>query len=70
MAGCKTPTYTIGMTEAEFSLHQKMLTTLVEKTAHRAVYKRLTSDDGKGYQTYQYFYFVDGKLTRIAASEG
>jgi hypothetical protein len=70
MASCKTPTYTIGMTEAEFTLHQKVLTTLVEKTTHRAIYKRLTSQDANGYQTFQYFYFTDGKLVRIAASEG
>jgi hypothetical protein len=63
MASCKTPTYTIGMTEAEFTLQKKARTALVERTAHRVVYKRYSG------QICQYFYFVDGKLVRIAASE-
>jgi hypothetical protein len=64
LSGCKLPVYTIGMTEADFKAHNKF-TVIAEATAGRTVYKNESYQDNKGNMHYQYFYFDDGKLTRI-----
>jgi len=71
MASCKTYNYTtnIGMTEAEFTQQKKTRTSLIEKTAHRTTYKRVSGWDGERFRNSQYFYFIDGKLVRIADRE-
>ena len=64
-AACKVPVYDLGMTEREFTAHDKILTMVVEKSAERSVYKRLADANGK----YMFYYFTDGKLTRIDEGE-
>ena len=67
LSGCKVPVYTLGMTEADFKAHNKFAI-IAEATAGRTVYKNESYQDNKGNMHYQYFYFVDGKLTRIEES--
>jgi hypothetical protein len=67
MASCKTPIYSLGTSETEFTAHHKGATTLVEKSAERTVYRRSarTFSSDPDY----YYYFVNGKLTRIDEGE-
>ena len=67
ITSCKTPVYTLGMSEDEFTAHHKAATDLVEKSAQRTVYRR----ENRTFipKPTQYFYFVDGKLVRIDEGE-
>ncbi|MDN5284995.1 MAG: hypothetical protein JWR38_1269 [Mucilaginibacter sp.] len=67
ITSCKTPVYSLGMSEDEFTAHYKRSTDLVEKSAQRTVYRR-TSSSFIPKPTY-YYYFVDGKLVRIDEGE-
>jgi hypothetical protein len=67
ITSCKTPVYSLGMSEEEFTAHYKGSTDLVEKSVQRTVYRRVsTSFIPK--PTY-YYYFIDGKLVRIDEGE-
>ncbi len=69
IAGCKLPTYTLGMTESQFKSQNKWTANLVEASAERTVY-RIPDNALPGQPvTYMYYYFVDGKLTRIDQGE-
>ena len=67
MAGCKTPVYSLGMSENEFTAHYKGVTTLVEKSAERTVYRRESTSMIP--KPTMYYYFVNGKLVRIDEGE-
>ena len=68
LSSCKLPVYTIGMTEIDFKMHNRFAI-ISEATSGRTVYKNESYQDNKGHMHYQYFYFVDGKLTRIEERE-
>lgn len=67
LLACKTR-YDMGITEAEFLAKQKLIPSIASKTPKQTIYKRLLTDDGHGHQTFQYFYFTDGLLTKIDMS--
>jgi len=69
-ASCMLPNrvYELGTTENEFLSKDKWLISLAEKTTERTVYKKVNGQVNNHY-TYLYYYFVDGKLTRIDEGE-
>ena len=64
-AACKIPSYTIGMSEAEFKSKHKWTAQVAEQTADHTVYKVQTSFQDEKQKRYQYFYFKNGKLVRL-----
>ena len=65
LAACKLPSYTIGMSEAEFKSKHKWTAQVTEQTANHTVYKIQTSFQDEKRKHYQYFYFENGKLVRL-----
>lgn len=65
IAACKLPSYTIGMSEAEFKSKHKWTAEVVEQTVDHAVYKVQISAIDEKRKRYQYFYFDNGKLVRL-----
>ena len=64
-AACKIPSYTIGMSEADFKSKHKWTAQVAEQTAHHTVYKVQTSFQDEKRKSYQFFYFENGKLVRL-----
>jgi len=64
LAACKLPSYTIGMSEAEFKSKHKWTAQVSEQTADHTVYKVQTNFQDEKRKRYQYFYFENGKLVR------
>jgi hypothetical protein len=60
ISSCSVRNYPLGTPETEFTKHAKWVTQIAEKTQERTVYKRT---DAMGRDLY--YYFIDGKLTRI-----
>ncbi|MET3981451.1 hypothetical protein ABIB62_003975 [Mucilaginibacter sp. UYP25] len=70
LSGCmmQNRTFALGTSEAEFKSKDKWLTTMVEQSEERTVYKKIAGQNGDRY-TYVYYYFVDGKLVRMDEGE-
>jgi hypothetical protein len=66
LSGCmmQNRVYALGTSEAEFKSKDKLITSLVEQSEERTVYKKISGQENN-HTTYLYYYFVDGKLTRV-----
>lgn len=65
---CKLPTYTLGMTEAQFKKEFKGAD-LVEASSVRTVYKDADSVGAGGKLHYLYYYFINYRLDHIDQGE-
>jgi hypothetical protein len=70
LSGCmmQNRVYALGTSETEFKSKDKWITTLVEQSEERTVYKKLNGQENN-HATYLYYYFVNGKLTRVDEGE-
>ena len=64
LATCKLPSYTVGLSEADFKAKHKWTAQVSEQTADHAVYKMQTNFQDEKRKRYKYFYFENGKLVR------
>lgn len=65
LAACKLPSYTIGMSEAEFKSKHKWTAQVAAQTTNLTVYKVEANFQDDKRKHYQYFYFESGKLIRL-----
>ena len=64
LATCKLPSYTVGLSKADFKAKHKWTAQVSEQTADHTVYKVQTNFQDEKRKRYQYFYFENGKLVR------